>query len=101
MSKPSLGLPDALEAAREAARNAQEGNLKLCRAVDILRSTLEMIAGAEMDRMTGLLVKPHEFRQMAVDGLNAYSTLTGQSWKRHKLTGPTRAGDRSLDTLEG
>lgn len=97
--KPSLGLPDPLEAAQEAARNAQEGNLKLARAVDALRTALETVVVAEVDNTTGLPVTALQLRQLAVEGLDAYSRLTGQNWKRHKLIG-NWAGDRTLHTLE-
>jgi hypothetical protein len=94
-SKPSLGLPDPLEAAQEAARNFQEGNTKLARAVDTLRTALETIVIAEIDNETGLPVSSSDLRKLATEALNAYSIIAGQSWKRVKLTGPTRAGDRS------
>jgi hypothetical protein len=99
--KPALGLPDALEAAQEAARLAQEGSLKLSRAVDILRQGLETLVSAEIDRVSGLSVTASELRMLAVQTLDAYSALSGQSWRRHKLTGPSRAGDRNLLNLEG
>ncbi len=97
--KPSLGLPNPLEAAQEAARNAQEGNLKLARAVDALRSALETIVVAEWDNTTNSPVTAKDLRGMAVEGLDAYSRLTGQNWKRHKLIG-NWAGDRTLSNLE-
>lgn len=98
--KPSIGLPDALEAAQEVARNAQEGNLKLARSVDALRTALETIVIAEMDRRTGLPTTTKDLRGIAMAGLDAYSQVSGQSWKRHKLIG-NWAGDRNLDGLEG
>ena len=97
--KPSLGLPDPLEAAQEAARLAQEGNLKLSRSVDALRTALETIVIAEVDNTTGLPTTTKDLRGIAVAGLNAYSQVSGQSWKRHKIIG-NWAGDRNLDTLE-
>lgn len=97
---PRLPALDPLEAAQETARNAQEGNLKLAKSVETLRETLETIVSAEMDRMTGLAVQATELRALAVAGLERYSAISGQSWRRHKLTGPTRAGDRDLATLE-
>jgi len=98
--KPSIGLPDPLEAAQEAARLAQEGSLKLARSVDALRTALETIVIAEMDMRTGQPTTTKDLRGIAIEGLNAYSQISGQSWKRHKLIG-SWAGDRNLDTLEG
>jgi hypothetical protein len=88
----SLPALDALQAAQETARNAQEGNLKLARAVDTLRTTLETIVVAEMDRTTGLPTTAKDLRGIAVQGLNAYSQLSGQSWRRHKLIGNWAGG---------
>jgi hypothetical protein len=100
--KPSLPSLDPLEAAQEACRLAQDGNLKLAKAVDALRSGLELIVSAEVDHETGLLVEGRVLRTFAIDALNAYSTICGQNWKlpRNKLSGPTRAGDKTLSTLE-
>lgn len=100
VSKPLLGLPDPLEAAQEAARHAQEGNRKLSLAVDTLRSTLETISIAEVDHSTGRPVSAHDLRTLAVQGLDSYSGITGQNWRRHKLTGASRAGDYNLSNLE-
>lgn len=97
--KPSLGLPDPLEAAQEAARLAQEGNVKLSRSVDAMRLALETIVIAELDNRTGLPTTTRDLRGIAVTGLDAYSQISGQSWKRHKIVG-NWAGDRNLDTLE-
>lgn len=97
---PRLPQLDPLEAAQEEARHAKEGNLKLAKSVEALRQTLETIAQAEIDRTTGLAVSAKDLRQLAASGLDAYSVISGQSWRRHKLTGPTRAGDRDLATLE-
>lgn len=97
--KPRLPHLDPLEAAQEAARHAQEGNRKLALAVDAMRSALETIAVAEIDRATGLPVTARDLRQLATEGLDAYSALTGQNWRRVKLTGPSRAGDRSMGRL--
>jgi hypothetical protein len=99
IAKPTLGLPDPLDAAREALTHAQEGALKLQKAVDTLRTTLETIVTAEMDNHTGLPVTALELRKLAVGGLDAYSAISGQSWRRHKLIGD-RSGDRDLSTLE-
>lgn len=100
--KPSLGLPDPLWAAQETARCASEGNLKLAKAVDALRETLETIVAAEYDRVTKLPVSATQLRQLAVAGLDRYTAVCGQNWRlaRNKLTGATRAGDRDLTTLE-
>jgi hypothetical protein len=92
--KPSLGLPDPLEAAQEACRAAQEGNVKLARAVDVMRQALELIVIAEMDRATGRAVTERDLRSFAMEALDKYSALTGQSWKRHKIIG-SWAGDKS------
>jgi hypothetical protein len=97
--KPKLGLPDALAAAQEEARHAKEGALKLSRAIDALRTGLETIVIAEVDNRTGLPTTTKDLRGIAVEALNAYSRVSGQSWKRHKLIG-SWAGDRDVDTLE-
>lgn len=85
--KPSIGLPDELEAAQESARLAQQGALKLSRAVDFLRTALETIVIAEVDLSTGRPTTTRDLRDLAIEGLNAYSQISGQSWKRHKLVG--------------
>lgn len=91
---------DPLEASQEEARHAKEGNLKLQRAVDTLRTALETIVVAERDNRTGLPTTTQDLRGIAVAGLEEYSRLTGQSWRRHKLVG-NWAGDRNLpDSLE-
>lgn len=97
--KPRLGVPDALEAAQESARLAKEGNLKLSRSVDVLRATLETITQAEQDRQTGLPVSAKDLRMLAVQGLDQYSQISGQNWRRNPLIGD-RSGDRSLEGLE-
>lgn len=99
-TKPKLGLPDPLEAAQEAARHAQEGNRKLSLAVDALRTALETITVAEIDHETGLPVSARDLRQLAVDGLDAYSQITGQNWRspRNRIVA-TRVGDRNLGKL--
>jgi hypothetical protein len=99
-AKPKLPPLDSLEAALETARNAQEGNLKLARSVDVLRQTLETIVMAEIDNSTGLPVAAADLRTLAVAGLDAYSKLTGQSWRRHPII-QSRAGDRTLTGLDG
>lgn len=93
--KPSIGLPNALEAALEEARHAKEGALRLQRAIDTLRAGLETIVVAEFDHETQLPVSAQQLRQMACATLDEYSRATGQSWRKHKLTGSSRAGDRS------
>lgn len=90
--KPKLGLPDPLEAAQEAARLAQEGSLKLSRSVDALRIALETIVMAEVDNQTHMPVTTRDLRGIATSGLNAYSQISGQSWKRHKLVGSWAGG---------
>jgi hypothetical protein len=92
VEKPKLGLPDALESAQESARLAQEGNLKLSRSVDALRTALETIAAAEWDHQRNAPVTPKDLRELAVNGLDAYSQISGQSWKRHKLQGSWAGG---------
>lgn len=97
--KPPLPPLDPLAASQEAAAHAQEGNVKLSRAVDILRGALETVVMAEMNLKTQLPTTTEELRGIAIEGLSAYSRLTGQSWKRHKLIG-SWAGDRNLSTVE-
>ena len=97
-TKPSIGVPDPLDAAREELRHAKEGNLKLQRAIDGMRQTLETIVAAEFDHHRGQPVTAVELRTMATEGLNEYSRLTGQNWRRHKLIG-SRVGDRDMSTL--
>lgn len=98
--KPKLGMLDPLEAAQDQARQAMEGNRKLALAVDVMRSGLELIVVAEYDRETQLPTTTKDLRMMAVAALNEYSQIVGQSWRTHKLSGPTRAGDRNLNTLD-
>jgi len=98
--KPSLGHPDALAAAQEAMRHAQEGNVKLARSVDVMRVALETIVVAEIDNTTGQPVTAQELRGLALTALETYSRLTGQNWRRTKVV-ESRAGDRNLSTLEG
>jgi len=98
--KPSIGLPDPLHAAQEACRLAQEGNTKLARSVDVLRQALETIVIAEVDNRTGLPTTPKDLRGLAVEGLNAYSALIGQNWRKNPIIA-SWAGDRNMSTLEG
>lgn len=103
VEKPSIGLPDPQEAIAETARLAQEGNRKLCLAIDVMRDALEQIVCASapgvFDRQTGQPVSSMDLGNMAMAGLDSYSRLTGQSWRlaKNKLTGPSRAGDRSMN----
>lgn len=90
--KPRLGLPDPLEAAREEALHMKEGNRKLGLAVEALRAGLEVITVAEWDHRYKRPVSVDDLRKLAVEALDAYSGITGQSWRRHRLTGPTLAG---------
>lgn len=99
LEKPSLGHLDPLQAAQDAARNAQEGNLKLAKAVEVLRLAHETICIAEIDTQTGLPVSTTDLRALSVEALDAYSAICGQSWRRAKLTGTSRAGDRNMATL--
>ena len=98
-SRAPIGLPDPDASSQEALRLAKEGNLKLCKAVDVLRAALENITLAEYDRVARCPVAASDLRRMAVEGLDAYSRLTGQSWRRHKLQG-SYAGDRNLNNVE-
>jgi len=90
---------DALSAALESARNAQEGNLKLAKAVDTLRTGLETIYHAEYDNEARRAVTAADLRGLAKKTLDAYSQQVGQSWKRNPLIGD-RSGDRDLSNLE-
>jgi len=90
--RPPVEPLDPLEAAQEAQRHAQEGNLKLSKAVETLRDGLETIAFAETDRQTGLPVSTTVLRRLAVACLDRYSAQVGQNWRKAKLTGATRAG---------
>lgn len=96
--KPDLPALNPLDVAIETARNAQEGNRKLSLSVDALRSALETIVMAEIDTRTGLPVSTKDLRQIAIEGLDAYSALVGQSWRRNKII-TSRAGDRDTSTL--
>lgn len=96
--KPPLPPLDPLEAAQEEARHAKEGNLKLAKAVEILREGLELIVIAEFDHRSGVPVDAGTLRKLAAAALDRYSAHTHQSWRssKNKLTGATRAGDRSI-----
>jgi hypothetical protein len=94
--KPRLGLPDPLEAALEEALHFKEGNRKLALAVEALREGLELITVAEWDHRLNRPVSIDDQRRIAIGALDAYSAIVGQSWRRHRLSGPTRAGDRTL-----
>lgn len=96
---PRIGLPDPLEAMTSAYRNAQEGNLKLQRSIDAMRQGLETIVQAEFDNETRLPTTATDLRKLAIETLDAYSRLTGQSWRRHKLIG-SYAGDRNLGKVQ-
>lgn len=90
--KPRLGVPDALEAALEEARHAKEGALKLQRAIEALRTGLETIVVAEFDRVKNLPVSAADLRGLAINALDEYARLTGQSWRRNKLQGSWAGG---------
>ena len=98
-AKPKLPALDPLAAAQEEALHAKTGALRLGRAVDALRTGLETIVVAEMDMQTKLPVSAQQLRQLALEALDAYTQVSGQSWRRHKLIG-SYAGDRDLTTLE-
>jgi hypothetical protein len=101
VKKPNLPNLDPNDASvwQEAARLAQEGNTKLARAIDALRECLQIIVIAEMDNHTKLPVTARDLRQLAAEGLDAYSAITGQNWRRHQVV-RSRAGDRNQSTLE-
>jgi hypothetical protein len=100
--KPNLPNLDPRDATiwQETARLAQDGNTKLARAIDVLRECLQIIVVAEMDNQTKLPVTARDLRTLAAEGLDAYSALTGQNWRRHQVV-RSRAGDRNQSTLEG
>jgi hypothetical protein len=91
-NKPSIGLPDPLLAAQEEALHFKEGNRKLGLVVEALREGLEVITVAEWDRKTNRPVSADDLRKLAVAALDRYSAIIGQSWRTHRLTGPTLAG---------
>lgn len=95
-ARPHLPPLDPLAAAQEEARHAKEGNLKLARAVEILREGLELLVVAEIDRQTGVPVDAHTLRSLAAACLDRYSTHVGQNWRtaKNKLTGATLAGTK-------
>jgi hypothetical protein len=97
--KPELPPLDPLVAAQEEARHAKEGGLKLSRSIDVMRVALETILIAEVDNKTRLPVTTKDLKGIAVEALNEYSKLTGQSWRRHPIIG-SWAGDRNLETLD-
>jgi hypothetical protein len=69
--KPKLPPLDALAAAQEACRHAQEGSVKLAATVDSLREALQTLSIAEWDREEGREVLASELRQMARQALAA------------------------------
>ena len=95
--KPKLPNLDPNDAAiwRQAAKNAQEGNAKLARGIDILRQGLQELAFAEVDFST----KPPTpmsaamFRTAIAEILDQWSALSGQNWRvpRNQVV-KTRAG---------
>lgn len=90
--KPPIGLPDPLQAALESQRLAQEGNVKLSRSVDALRTACETVVIAEVDNTTGRAVTVTDLKGIVIAALNEYSRISGQSWKRHKLVGSWAGG---------
>ncbi len=90
---------DPLEVALEDARNAKAGNQKLAKALEVLRGTLETIVVAEFDHTTQLPTTARDLRMLAAQGLDEYSRLVGQSWRRNPLIA-SRVGDKDLSTLE-
>lgn len=91
--KPKLGHLDPLEAAQETARCAQEGNVKLSRAIDSARLVLQTIATAEWDRERSTPVTAADLRKMAT------AFLAEQGWLRRMVV-ESRAGDRDLNSLQ-
>jgi hypothetical protein len=99
-TKPKLPPLDPLAAAQEACQLAQEGNIKLARAIDILREGLQLLVFAEADHST----KPPTpmtasmLRTLAAETLDAYGRLTGQNWRspRNQVV-HTRAGKADHD----
>lgn len=100
--KPNLPNLDPNDASvwMAAAKNAQEGNTKLARAIDALRECLQIIVTAEMDNHTKLPVTARDLRTLAAEGLDAYSQITGQNWRLAKnRVVHSRAGDTNQATL--
>ena len=89
--KPPLPPLDPAVAYRQAAEAAQEGNVKLARACDILREGLQTLVIAERDNLTGLMVSAEELREIARATLDAFSRFSGQDWRRVRVV-HTRAG---------
>ena len=83
---------DPLVAAQEEALHFKEGNRKLGLAVEAMREALETIVSAEWDHKYGRPVSPDDLRAIATDGLDRYSGIVGQSWRRYRLTGASLAG---------
>ena len=96
--KPPLPPVDGLAAALEATRHAQEGNVRLSRAIDVLREGLQTISIAEMDNYTKMPVSAQQLRVMAVETLQAAAALAGQNWltPRNQVV-RTRAGRADHD----
>jgi hypothetical protein len=90
--KPALGLPDPLDAAQEACRLAQEGNVRLSRSIDACRLFLQGLSQAEYDHEKRREITAAELRAMAAQ------FLSNQGWRKPIQT--TRAGDRTLNGLE-
>jgi hypothetical protein len=82
---PNLDPRDA-ELWQQTARNAQEGNVKLARACDILREGLQTLVTAEMDYSTKppTFVQAPQLRAIATETLEAYSRHTGQDWRSQR-----------------
>ncbi len=94
VDKPKLGLPDSLEAAQECARLAQEGNHKLARCVDALRTAAELVVIAEVDNRTGAPVTTQDLKGIMIAALDEYSRITAQNWRspKNKLIGSWAGG---------
>jgi hypothetical protein len=92
--RPELPPVDPLASAHEAMHHAQEGNVKLARSVDILRTGLEAIVMAEWDHRENRPPSPTELRALAIKALDTYSQHIGQSWRKNPIIG-SYAGDKS------
>lgn len=88
--KPRLMHLEPLAAAQEAARNAQEGSVKLSRSIDECRKVLQMIASAEWDNERNRPVLAEDLRKMA------QAFLSERGWR---TLIETRVGDRNMASL--
>ena len=75
--------PTAVEL--EKAQHAIEGNRVLQLVCDELRMCLQEIHQAQMNLSTKQPVTPDELRALALEGLEAYTRITGTPWKRNRV----------------